>query len=183
MRWASPSRQIGEARGPLAQADPHSIRRMAATDTQPSQKAHCEMGMAPDEAVEHGSNAGISMLAMVLEMRTRFLVAPVLSVLVTLPAGCGVVHAALGTRVSQVGGTGSPVEEPVARKVAGGAQGRPPPGRGQPAKQRTLRPVVARGTAKLEVGCGHLLSGTDRGAVIADGAPIVVDGSAGIVEL
>ena len=125
--------------------------------------------MAPDEAVEHGSNASISMLAMVLEMRTRFLVAPVLSVLVTLPAGCGVVHAALGTRVSQVGGTGSPVEEPVARKVAGGAQGRPPPGRGQPAKQRTLRPVVARGTAKLEVGCGHLLSGTDRGAAALEG--------------
>src|SRR5215469_16876158 len=41
--------------------------------------AHGEMVMAPEEAMGHGGHAGMSMSAMVRDMRNRFLVALVLS--------------------------------------------------------------------------------------------------------
>ncbi len=46
--------------------------------------AHADMAMAPDEAMGHGGHAGMSMAAMVRDMRNRFLVALVLSIPIVL---------------------------------------------------------------------------------------------------
>jgi Cu2+-exporting ATPase len=46
--------------------------------------AHADMVMAPEEAMGHGGHAGMSMAAMVRDMRNRFLVALVLSIPIVL---------------------------------------------------------------------------------------------------
>jgi P-type Cu2+ transporter len=50
----------------------------------PTHPAHADMVMAPSEAMGHGGNAGMSMAAMVRDMRNRFLVALLLSIPIVL---------------------------------------------------------------------------------------------------
>jgi P-type Cu2+ transporter len=57
---------------------------IVAKPEQPTQAAHQEMVMAPSEAMGHGGQAGMSMAAMVRDMRNRFLVAVLLSIPILL---------------------------------------------------------------------------------------------------
>ena len=76
---------IGKAVEPPAQADAHAVRVGAAGAPRPATRAaHEEMVMAPEEAMGHGGHAGMSMAAMVRDMRNRFLVALVLSIPIVL---------------------------------------------------------------------------------------------------
>jgi P-type Cu2+ transporter len=84
----SPASELREAPpGPSAHAG-HDMAAMgdaaAAKPEQPKHATHGEMVMAPSEAMGHGGQAGMSMAAMVRDMRNRFLVAVLLSIPILL---------------------------------------------------------------------------------------------------
>jgi Cu2+-exporting ATPase len=86
-RASSVSDTAGAPGAPPAQAS-HDMAGMsqsaAAKGEQPAQSAHQDMVMAPSEAMGHGGQAGMSMAAMVRDMRNRFLVAVLLSIPILL---------------------------------------------------------------------------------------------------
>ena len=76
---------IGKPYEAPVRAGAHAARMAAADAAGPAAPTdHGEMVVAPEEAMGHGGHAGISMSAMVRDMRNRFLVALVLSIPITL---------------------------------------------------------------------------------------------------
>jgi P-type Cu2+ transporter len=76
---------LGKALEAPPQVDARAAHKAAAGAARPAAPAdHGEMVMAPAEAMGHGGHAGMSMLAMVRDMRNRFLVALVLAIPITL---------------------------------------------------------------------------------------------------
>jgi P-type Cu2+ transporter len=94
-----PTNLVGSPQSPLG-ADSHAALTTAATATHPAAvPGPGEMVMAPDEAMGHGGHAGMSMSAMVLDTRNRFVLALVLSIPITLWSPIGRRSSALALRL------------------------------------------------------------------------------------